>query len=949
MNLNNLKIVKLFCNMGILILLILMVSHNQLTVKAASIPTLKDTKATLYVDYKAYTIKINNLGKTASVTYKSSNTKIATVTKSGKVAPKAAGTVRITVSMIQNGETYKKYLNVTVKNPYINITKTTSKITAKESFQFAAKAYGTDDDIYWTVSDEELAGINTKTGKLVADKAGSVTVTATTGSYKKSVKVTIDKAVISISGSAELVVGCYETYSFPSEYLEFDCKWAISDKDIMDLQSGGSRNLDVFALKPGTVTITIDTVSGHGEKTIQINHMRIVGDSYVTLGEYIQFSTNAGQNINWSIADPSIVELCRGAGDEFGTIRAYGLKGGTTTLYADNYDDKASLTITVGEVKDFTLIGDANLKVKELGNYSVDCPDGSNLIWSVSDKTIASLTYQGNNAVLSALKKGTVLLTAEVGDRVKTIEVTIADAPNMDDSSNNADNSDTVDTPDISDPTNTTDNSDTTDPSDTTNVPGNSSYKKVTKNGIIYELRDTYAYVAGAVEGTDTVNLPSEVEGLPVTIIGKGFGQCDTLKTVTWTGSSITLEPFCFLYNSSLTSVTLNGGSINIGLSAFDHCTSLSTLKFTGEVKKIGIYAFKGCSSLTQLTIPGTETIYEMTSGTYGPFYGCSSLTSLRLESKVILKNSEYQKTFLYSIWNNNDAVSNINELYINIDKVTTEFLLWYLEKLKKLTLVNTRSTCGFLTSNNEMLEEILLPDTLTMISENAFVGTQALKKINIPASVASIGRNAFGSCTNLTTIDVQANTNRIVDVTLAFSDTKYDSIQGCYLNGIVDVLSADEYSALQTALTALAQVRAKDNYSTIKGCHDWIVNHTVYDYENYQNHTVPASSYTAVGLFLSRTAVCQGYANAFKCLMELAGIECYVIPGRVNDLGHAWNIVKLDGAYYHVDCTWDDPAPDSGTIRYNYFLIGDSVMSLDHTWLVSLGYPTCPNSYTVK
>jgi hypothetical protein len=124
--------------------------------------------------------------------------------------------------------------------------------------------------------------------------------------------------------------------------------------------------------------------------------------------------------------------------------------------------------------------------------------------------------------------------------------------------------------------------------SDDTSGNTNENAKKVTKDGIIYELRDTYAYVTGAVEGTQNANIPSKVEGLPVTAIGKGFGQCPTLKTVTWSGDTITVEPRSFLYNTSITLITLKGGTVNIGLSAFDNCSSLKSVELSGVINSIG-------------------------------------------------------------------------------------------------------------------------------------------------------------------------------------------------------------------------------------------------------------------------------------------------------------------------------------------------------------------------
>ena len=60
---------------------------------------------------------------------------------------------------------------------------------------------------------------------------------------------------------------------------------------------------------------------------------------------------------------------------------------------------------------------------------------------------------------------------------------------------------------------------------------------------------------------------------------------------------------------------------------------------------------------------------------------------------------------------------------------------------------------------------------------------------------------------------------------------------------------------------------------------------------------------------------------------MEIAGIPCEYVSGYATG-GHAWNLVEIDGEWYHVDTTWDDPIPNrEGYVRYDYFLKSDSYM----------------------
>ena len=126
-----------------------------------------------------------------------------------------------------------------------------------------------------------------------------------------------------------------------------------------------------------------------------------------------------------------------------------------------------------------------------------------------------------------------------------------------------------------------------------------------------------------------------------------------------------------------------------------------------------------------------------------------------------------------------------------------------------------------------------------------------------------------------------------------------------------------------------------------VKAIHDWLVNNVEYDTEGYQSDNISDESHTAEGLFKNRKAVCDGYSNAFMQMAQYAGFEVIVVEGvGYNSTGvaenHAWNQIKVNGNWYNVDVTWDDPVAsgDIGfdNLRYTYFLIPDSVINRDHT-----------------
>lgn len=96
---------------------------------------------------------------------------------------------------------------------------------------------------------------------------------------------------------------------------------------------------------------------------------------------------------------------------------------------------------------------------------------------------------------------------------------------------------------------------------------------------------------------------------------------------------------------------------------------------------------------------------------------------------------------------------------------------------------------------------------------------------------------------------------------------------------------------------------------------------------------------FSRAGVLLSDgVGQCQAYSELFVCLCLLSGVEAEVITGHStfghNEVGHAWNLVKIGSSWYHVDVTWDDPVPDvKGMIRYDYFLKGDFSLRESHEW----------------
>lgn len=124
------------------------------------------------------------------------------------------------------------------------------------------------------------------------------------------------------------------------------------------------------------------------------------------------------------------------------------------------------------------------------------------------------------------------------------------------------------------------------------------------------------------------------------------------------------------------------------------------------------------------------------------------------------------------------------------------------------------------------------------------------------------------------------------------------------------------------------------NDFEKVKYINDYVVLNTAYNLESQ------ASPYTPYSILFNGEGVCEGYALTTLLLLEAAGVEARYISGEAGTALHAWNLVKLDGSWYHLDTTWNDPVPNRpGEVRYDYFLVSDATLQKDHTWEIG-DYP---------
>jgi len=140
----------------------------------------------------------------------------------------------------------------------------------------------------------------------------------------------------------------------------------------------------------------------------------------------------------------------------------------------------------------------------------------------------------------------------------------------------------------------------------------------------------------------------------------------------------------------------------------------------------------------------------------------------------------------------------------------------------------------------------------------------------------------------------------------------------------------------IETIRNQINQSAKGNDYEKIKYIHNWLVDNISYDKSLSKNNT-----HNVYGALREKEVVCEGYAKAFKYLLDGLNIPCIMVTGvGVNSNGesesHAWNYVQINNMWYAVDVTWDDPIIVGGgkaseKDRYAYFLKGERTISKNH------------------
>lgn len=131
-------------------------------------------------------------------------------------------------------------------------------------------------------------------------------------------------------------------------------------------------------------------------------------------------------------------------------------------------------------------------------------------------------------------------------------------------------------------------------------------------------------------------------------------------------------------------------------------------------------------------------------------------------------------------------------------------------------------------------------------------------------------------------------------------------------------------------------QISSDDIYNKLAKVHNWLIH-----YISYENRENSGNEHTIYGTLKTGKAVCEGYARTFKYLIDDVGIPCILVSGTATNSegqveSHAWNYVQINGKWYAIDVTWDDPVIIGNgeltkELKYKYFLKGSEEFMKDH------------------
>ena len=251
-----------------------------------------------------------------------------------------------------------------------------------------------------------------------------------------------------------------------------------------------------------------------------------------------------------------------------------------------------------------------------------------------------------------------------------------------------------------------------------------------------------------------------------VIICDKAF-MYNGLKKIIIPKSVLYIGDSTFYWCSDLNEIIISDSLISIGNEAFNGCKSLTQFDIPYSVALIGDKVFCDCASLQNITICDSVTSIGI-----NPFVGCNNLELHSLSSRFIANNGMLiDNNHLISYIGNEQIVSIPNTITIIEDNAFSKC-----EKIQQIIIPNSVTTIGCCAFEQcKLLNYIFIPDSVTTIGAYAFNLCESLQKIQLPNSVTTIGDGIFNQCIALQQVNIPSNISKIGES--AFKETSINNI----------------------------------------------------------------------------------------------------------------------------------------------------------------------------